>query len=224
MYNGSNQCTAMNDYQRDFIDFVIATGALKFGEFELKSGRKSPYFFNAGVFDTGTRLARLGEYYARAIDHWAVPFDMLYGPAYKGIPLVTATAIALASQFTREVPFAFNRKEVKDHGEGGAIVGHVLQGRVIIIDDVISAGFSVAESITLIRQAGAEPTAVFVSMDRQEQSGGGRQSALEQIRGQYGLAVRSIITLDTLIEYLDGHDSLRNHLPAINIYRGHYGV
>ena len=214
----------MNDYQKDFIEFVISTGALKFGNFQLKSGRMSPYFFNTGVFDTGGQLARLGKFYAHAIEHWGAQFDLLFGPAYKGIPLVTATAMALAQEFGREAPFAFNRKEVKDHGEGGVIVGHPLQGRVIIIDDVISAGISVAESVRLIVDAGAEAAGIIIALDRQEKAQGSQYSAIDTVIDQYRMEVRSIISLETLIEYLEQNEPLHQHLGDITAYRHQYGI
>lgn len=210
-------------YQREFIDFVIECGALRFGEFTLKSGRVSPYFFNTGIFNSGHRLARLGHFYAQAIVASGVEYDMVFGPAYKGIPLVAATAIALDAAAKRDVPYAFNRKEAKDHGEGGNIVGSPLEGKVLIIDDVISAGLSVGESARLIARAGASATGVVVAVDRQER-GTGQQSAVQDVEQKYSLSVISIIKLDTLITYLVDTDPGHPQLAAIHSYRATYGV
>lgn len=212
----------MYDYQRDFLEFALQTGVLRFGDFTLKSGRLSPYFFNTGLFDTGARLARLGEFYARAIGESGIAFDMLYGPAYKGIPLVAATAIALARAHGRDVPWAFNRKEAKKHAEGGVIVGHALAGRILIVDDVISAGTSVRESVDIIRAAGATPAGVAIALDRQER-GNEARSAIAEVRDQYGLDVTSIVRLDTLCEFLAERGE-HEHLAAIERYRREYGA
>jgi orotate phosphoribosyltransferase len=214
---------AMHDYQRDFLEFAIECQALRFGEFTLKSGRVSPYFFNTGLFNTGTKLARLGHFYARAILESGMPIDMLYGPAYKGIPLACATAMALAELGGKDVPYAFNRKEVKRHGEGGVIVGHPLQGRVLIIDDVISAGISVRESVQIIRNAGATPVGVAIALDRQER-GEGALSAVQEVEQQLALRVVSIASLQTLLTYLEQKDGGRRYLDAINAYRREYGT
>jgi orotate phosphoribosyltransferase len=214
---------AMHDYQRDFLEFAIECQALRFGEFTLKSGRLSPYFFNTGLFNTGTKLARLGHFYARAILESGMPIDMLYGPAYKGIPLACATAMALAELGGKDVPYAFNRKEVKRHGEGGVIVGHPLQGRVLIIDDVISAGISVRESVQIIRNAGATPVGVAIALDRQER-GEGALSAVQEVEQQLALRVVSIASLQTLLTYLEQKDGGRRYLDAINAYRREYGT
>jgi orotate phosphoribosyltransferase len=211
----------MYDYQRDFLEFALETGVLRFGSFTLKSGRQSPYFFNTGLFDTGSRLGRLGGFYARAIDGSGIAFDMLYGPAYKGIPLVAATAIALARGHGRDVPWAFNRKEAKKHAEGGIIVGHALQGRILIVDDVISAGTSVRESVDIIRAAGAVPAGVAIALDRQER-GNHERSAIAEVREQYGLDVTSIVQLATLCEFLAERGE-REHLAAIERYRMEWG-
>jgi orotate phosphoribosyltransferase len=212
----------MKEYQREFLDFCVATGVLRFGEFTLKSGRVSPYFFNAGLFNTGRSLARLGWFYAQAIRHTGIEFDMLYGPAYKGIPLACTTAIALAEHFGRDVPYAFNRKEAKKHAEGGIIVGHPLQGRVLIIDDVISAGISVGESVQIIRQAAATPAGVVIALNRQER-GQGKLSAVAEVERLWNIQVAGIATLDTLVAYLGERHESRHHLAAIEIYRAQYG-
>jgi orotate phosphoribosyltransferase len=195
----------MKEFQRAFIDYAISCGVLRFGDFTLKSGRKSPYFFNTGLFDTGARLARLGEFYAQAYLSSGLAADVLYGPAYKGIPLVGATAIALAKTTGQEVPFAFNRKEVKDHGEGGEIVGSPLVGAVLILDDVITAGNSVRESVEIIRKAGATPCGVLISLDRQEK-GEGDLSAIEEVKQRFALPVHAIITLADIIAHLLAHN------------------
>lgn len=213
----------MQDYQREFIDFSIDTGAIRFGEFTLKSGRLSPYFFNAGLFNTGESLGRLGQYYARTIIESGIEFDMLFGPAYKGIPLATATAIALAQHHDRNIPYAFDRKERKKHAEGGLIVGHPLEGRVLIIDDVISSGISVNGAVDIIRAANAKPAGVVIAVDRQE-IGAGKTSAVQEVESTHGLSVASIIKLETLIPYLKDSNGLQQHLQAIEVYRKKYGV
>lgn len=213
----------MKDYQREFLEFAIECQALRFGEFTLKSGRVSPYFFNTGLFNTGLKLARLGQFYARAIIDSGLALDMLFGPAYKGIPLATATAAALAQLSGRDVAYSFNRKEAKKYGEGGVIVGHPLQGKVLIIDDVISAGTSVRESVQIIKAAKATPVGVAIALDRQER-GEGKLSAVQEVEATHGLRVISIATLDTLLHYLEGKDGVRRHLDAINAYRRTYGT
>ena len=213
----------MRPYQREFLSFAKEVGAIRFGEFQLKSGRLSPYFFNAGAFSSGRALARLGSYYAKAILDAGVAFDMVYGPAYKGIPLAVATAIAFADQHRRDVPYAFKRKEVKDHGEGGIIVGAPLQGGVVIIDDAISAGTSVAESVGVIKDAGAIPTAVAIALDRQER-GRAECSAAQEVERNFGLPVISIANLDILMAYLAESGESAHHLQAIAAYRETYGT
>ena len=213
----------MQNFQRDFIEFAIRNQVLRFGEFKLKSGRISPYFFNSGLFNSGASIARLGGYYAETIVRAAPNFDMLFGPAYKGIPLVVATAIAIAEHHGRDIPYSFNRKETKDHGEGGIIVGAKLSGRVIIVDDVISAGTSVAESIQIIRAAGAEPAGVAVALDRQERSHGSL-SAIEEVERRHGIPVFSIVTLEQIMNCLSGMSDMGDTLGRVRAYREEYGV
>ena len=213
----------MKAYQSEFLAFAMEVGAIRFGEFQLKSGRLSPYFFNAGAFSSGRELSRLGRFYAKAILEAGVAFDMVYGPAYKGIPLAVATAIALGDQHERDIPYAFKRKEVKDHGEGGAIVGAPLQGRVFIIDDAISAGTSVAEAIAIIKDAGAVPVGVAIALDRQER-GGTECSAAQEVERDFGLPVISIANLDILVAYLAESSGSARQLQAIAAYRKAYGA
>ena len=213
----------MHDYQREFIEFAIRNEVLRFGEYTLKSGRISPYFFNSGLFNSGASIARLGRYYAETIMRSELAFDILFGPAYKGIPLAVATTVAIAEHHGRDVPYAFNRKETKDHGEGGIIVGATLRGRVIIIDDVISAGTSVSESIQLIRAVGAEPAGVVVALDRQERSRGSL-SAIQEVEQQHGIPVFSIITLDQIMSCISGMRGMNDVLTRVQAYRGQYGI
>ncbi|MCC7120108.1 MAG: orotate phosphoribosyltransferase [Gammaproteobacteria bacterium] len=213
----------MQAYQRSFIDFALARKALRFGSFTLKSGRQSPYFFNTGVFDSGSALAQLGEYYAAALVASGLGFDMLFGPAYKGIPLGAAVAIGLARDHHRDVPFCFNRKEAKDHGEGGMTLGAPLAGRVVIVDDVISAGTSVNESVGLIRAAGATPAGVLISLDRQER-GQGALSAAQEVEEKHGMPVLSIVTLADVRHYLADHGDAAQDLAAIDDYLRRYGA
>jgi orotate phosphoribosyltransferase len=213
----------MQPYQREFLDFALDVGVLRFGEFTLKSGRISPYFFNAGLFNTGASLARLGRYYAQAIVDSGIAFDVLYGPAYKGIPLAAVTAAALYDQHGLDLPYAFNRKEAKDHGEGGVIVGHALEGRVMIIDDVISAGTSVRESVEIIKGLNATPAGVVIALDRQER-GQGERSAIQEVEGDYGMPVTAIVRLQQLIEYLEQQPDAAESLARIRTYREQYGV
>ncbi len=202
---------------------ALRLGVLRFGKFVLKSGRESPYFFNSGLFNTGGSLARLGRFYATAITASKLDFDMLYGPAYKGIPLVAAVAVALADGPGRDLPYCFNRKEVKDHGEGGITVGAPLEGRVLMIDDVISAGTSTRESVTIIRAAGAVPIAAAISLDRQER-GNGQLSAIQEIEQELGLQVLSIICLEHLVEYLENNADMVDDLERLRAYRETYGA
>lgn len=213
----------MQAYQREFLQFATDSGVLRFGDFTLKSGRRSPYFFNAGLFDTGRRLGRLGDAYARRILDAGLGFDVLFGPAYKGIPLAAAASIALASETGSDIPYSFNRKEAKDHGEGGVIVGHRLAGRVLIIDDVITAGTSVREALDLIRNAGAVPAGVVIALDRQERGADGR-SAVAEVEDRYGIPVLSIVTLDDLIDCLDHLELDQALRTAMREYRSTYGV
>ena len=216
-------------YKNDFIELCLRLGVLKFGGFRLKSGRESPYFFNAGLFSDGAAVSTLGRCYAAALVHAALGFDMLFGPAYKGIPLVATTAIALAGSHERNVPWAYNRKEAKDHGEAGVLIGSPLKGRVVIVDDVITAGTAIRESIELIRRAGAEPVAVALALDRQEQ-GLSERSAVQEMEAQYGLRCLAIVTLSELIAALEtpgaapGLAPTVEQLAALRAYRLKYGV
>ncbi len=212
----------MADYRTEFLTFAIASQVLRFGAFTTKAGRLSPYFFNAGLFNDGDKLRRLGEFYAKAIVDSGIAFDVLFGPAYKGIPLVASIAIALAGM-GRNVPFAFNRKEAKDHGEGGTVVGAALAGRVLIVDDVISAGTSVRESVELIRANGAEAAGVLIALDRMER-GSGTSSAVQEVRDRYGMAVVAVATLDDLLELLKHDSSRKQELQQVANYRAEYGV
>lgn len=213
----------MQDYRRQLIELAVAAQALRFGEFTLKSGRRSPYFFNAGAFGTGAALASLGECYAEALVDSDVAFDMLFGPAYKGIPLVSATAIALARRHNRDVPWAFNRKEAKDHGEGGDTVGAPLAGRVMIVDDVISAGTAIRESLQAIRKASATPAGVAIALDRQER-GTGERSAVEEIEKAEAVPVVSIARLDDLVDWLADQPGRETDRAAMQDYRDRYGA
>lgn len=212
----------MQPYQQQFIEFAIERQVLRFGEFTLKSGRKSPYFFNSGLFNDGASLSRLGEYYAEAIRDSGLEFDMIFGPAYKGIPLASAVTMAWWRQFNESLPYCFDRKEEKDHGEGGGTLGAELQGRVLIVDDVITAGTSVSHSVALIRRAGAEPAGVAIALDRQER-GHGPYSAVQEVEQKHGLRVISIVTLMELVEFLRGSGNA-DGLDRIRRYRQEYGV
>jgi orotate phosphoribosyltransferase len=212
----------MEQYQNDFVDFMLEIGALKFGEFTLKSGRVSPYFFNAGQFNQGNHLSQLGQFYAQAIEASGIKFDVLFGPAYKGIPLVAATAIALNDSFNRSVPYSFNRKEVKDHGEGGSIVGHPLEGDILIIDDVITAGTAIGEAKDIISANGAKTKGVVVALDRQEK-GKGELSAIQEVEQNFGIAVVSIINLSHIVDYLKANND-KNIISRIESYLSQYGI
>ncbi len=212
----------MSDFRQEFIEFAVAHGVLCFGEFKTKAGRLSPYFFNAGLFNNGSVLRQLGQFYAKALLAADPGVDLLFGPAYKGIPLVAATSIALA-EFGRNMPFCFNRKEAKDHGEGGMTVGAPLQGRVLIVDDVISAGTSVRESVQIIRAGGARPAGVLIALDRMER-GTGAQSAVQEVRTQFGIPVISIASLEDLTAYLRVRTEMAQQLQSVERYRTEYGV
>ena len=213
----------MKSYQQQFIEFALQTGVLRFGSFTLKSGRISPYFFNSGLFNTGASLARLGRFYAQAITESSLAFDTLFGPAYKGIPLASTTVIALADHHQQDIPYVFNRKEAKDHGEGGQLVGADLSGNVLIIDDVISAGTSVRESVDIIKAANATPAGVIIALDRQEK-GQDDRSAIQQVEAEHKIPVVSIICLNDLLDYLHNNSELAQYLPAVEAYRQQYGV
>ena len=217
----------MKAYQREFIEFALRKQVLRFGEFTLKSGRKSPYFFNAGLFNTGRDLAQLGRFYAAALNESGVEFDLLFGPAYKGIPIATTTAVALADHYDRDVPYCFNRKEAKTHGEGGNLVGSALQGRVMLVDDVITAGTAIRESMEIIAANQATLAGVMIALNRMER-GQGELSAIQEVERDYGCQVIAIITLNDLISYLEeqvaSQPELAPHLDAVRAYREEYGV
>ncbi len=213
----------MQAYQRDFIRFAIERGVLRFGQFTLKSGRTSPYFFNAGLFDSGLALARLGRFYAAAVVDSGIPFDVLFGPAYKGIPLAATTAVALAEHHQRDVPWCFNRKEAKDHGEGGTLVGAPLAGKVLIVDDVITAGTAIREVMQIIQAQGAQAAGVLIALNRQER-GQGQLSAIQEVERDFGMPVVSIVSLELVLEYLADDAELKQYLPAVQAYRGEYGI
>ena len=213
----------MQPYKKQFIQLAIKYQVLKFGEFTLKSGRISPYFFNAGLFDTGQALAQLGSCYAQALVEASIDYDVLFGPAYKGIPLVSVLATSLALNHDIDKPYAFNRKEAKDHGEGGSIVGASLTGKVLIVDDVITAGTAIREAVDIIRDNGADCNAVMIAMDRQEK-GQGEKSAVQEVQDDYGISVYSIITLSDLIDYLATENQYDTQLESMKAYRDEYGV
>ncbi len=214
--------SSTTDYQQDFIRFAIAQQVLCFGEYKTKAGRLSPYFFNAGLFNHGASLSALSKFYARAAIDAGISFDMLFGPAYKGIPLVAGLAIALADS-GKNFPFAYNRKEAKDHGEGGTLVGSPLKGRVLIIDDVISAGTSVRESVELIRSQGAQPAGVLIALDRMEK-GVGELSAVQEVNRDYGIPVIAIASLNDVVEYLTPQQDMAINLQRLQDYRNQYGI
>jgi len=213
----------MKAFQRSFIEFAIERGVLKFGEFTLKSGRVSPYFFNAGLFNSGGDLAKLGRFYADALVDAGVEFDVLFGPAYKGIPIATTTAVALADRHHRDVPYCFNRKEAKTHGEGGNLVGSPLEGRIMLVDDVITAGTAIRESMTLIEQHKASLSGVLIALDRQER-GKGKLSAIQEVERDFDTTVIAIVTLADVVTYLTEQDNMADEIKAINTYRETYGI
>ncbi|EGQ8509150.1 orotate phosphoribosyltransferase [Vibrio parahaemolyticus] len=213
----------MKAYQREFIEFALEKEVLKFGEFTLKSGRKSPYFFNAGLFNTGRDLARLGRFYAAALADSGIEFDVLFGPAYKGIPIATTTAVALADHHDIDTPYCFNRKEAKNHGEGGNLVGSALEGSIMLVDDVITAGTAIRESMEIIKANGADLAGVLVAIDRQEK-GKGELSAIQEVERDFGCAVISIVSLGDLITYLEEKGNATEHLEAVKAYRAEYGI
>ncbi|MFP3922971.1 MULTISPECIES: orotate phosphoribosyltransferase [Pseudomonas] len=213
----------MQAYQRDFIRFAIDRGVLRFGEFTLKSGRTSPYFFNAGLFNSGSALAQLGKFYAAAVVESGISFDVLFGPAYKGIPLAAATAVALAEHHSLDLPWCFNRKEAKAHGEGGSLVGAPLTGNVLIIDDVITAGTAIREVMQIIKAQSANAAGVLIALNRQER-GNGELSAIQEVERDFGIPVVSIVSLNQVLEFLADDPQLKQHLPAVEAYRAQYGI
>ena len=213
----------MKAYQREFIEFALSKQVLKFGEFTLKSGRKSPYFFNAGLFNSGRDLAKLGRFYAAALMDAGISYDVLFGPAYKGIPIASATAVQLAEVHDQDVPWCFNRKEAKDHGEGGNLVGSPLQGRIMLVDDVITAGTAIRESMDIIKANGAELAGVLIALDRQEK-GKGELSAIQEVERDYQAKVIAIITLGDLIRYLEEKPEMADALAQVRDYRAQYGI
>jgi orotate phosphoribosyltransferase len=213
----------MKDYQRDFIEFALSKGVLKFGEFTLKSGRTSPYFFNAGLFNSGGDLARLGRFYAAALEDSGIAFDVLFGPAYKGIPIASATAVSLYEHYQKDVPYCFNRKEAKTHGEGGNLVGADLSGRIMLVDDVITAGTAIRESMDIVEANGASLAGVLIALDRQER-GKGELSAIQEVERDYNAAVIAIITLNDLVTYLSEQPGQDDNLEKVKAYRAEYGI
>jgi len=214
----------MQAYKTQFLELALELGVLRFGKFELKSGRISPYFFNAGLFNTGYAAAKLGRCYASAVTEQGIEFDMLFGPAYKGITLVALAAAALAEHHDLDYPFAFNRKETKDHGEGGASIGAEISGRVLILDDVITAGTAIKEAIEIIKSAGAEPAGVLVALDREEVGTKSRVSAVQELEQELSIPIRSIVSLTDLVEHLEEDEEYSEHLPAVRVYRNRYGA
>ncbi|MBA6288446.1 orotate phosphoribosyltransferase [Colwellia sp. MB3u-4] len=213
----------MKDYQREFIEFALAKQVLRFGEFTLKSGRISPYFFNAGLFNTGGDLARLGRFYAAALQDSSIDYNLLFGPAYKGIPIATTTAVALSDSYNIDMPYCFNRKEAKTHGEGGSLVGSPLEGKVMLVDDVITAGTAIRESMQIIQAHGAELSGVLIALDRQEK-GQAELSAIQEVERDFNTKVISIVTLADLISYLEEKPDMTNSLASIKKYREDYGI
>lgn len=213
----------MKAYQKEFIEFAIERGVLKFGEFTLKSGRTSPYFFNAGLFNKGSDLARLGRFYAAALVDSGISFDVLFGPAYKGIPIATATAVALYDHHQQDTPYCFNRKEKKDHGEGGNLVGSALEGKVMLVDDVITAGTAIREAMEIVEANGAELSGVLIALDRQEK-GKGELSAIQEVERDFGAQMVSIVSLNDVINFLKDDDTFKEYLPKVEAYRAEFGV
>lgn len=213
----------MKAYQREFIEFALEKQVLKFGEFTLKSGRTSPYFFNAGLFNTGRDLARLGRFYAAALADSGIDYDVLFGPAYKGIPIATTTAVALADHHDTDKPYCFNRKEAKDHGEGGNLVGNPLEGRIMLVDDVITAGTAIRESMEIIQANGADLAGVLVAIDRQEK-GKGELSAIQEVERDFGCSIISIVSLTDLITFLEEKGENAEQLESVKAYRAQYGI
>ncbi|MBB1366573.1 orotate phosphoribosyltransferase [Pseudoalteromonas sp. SR44-5] len=213
----------MKDYQIEFIEFALEKQVLKFGEFTLKSGRTSPYFFNAGLFNTGRDLARLGRFYAAALEDAGIEYDVLFGPAYKGIPIATTTAVALADHHNKDVPYCFNRKEKKAHGEGGTLVGSELKGKIMLVDDVITAGTAIRESMEIIAQNGADLSGVLIALDRQEK-GKAELSAIQEVERDFATKVVSIVKLADLISYLESKGTMNEHLASVKAYREQYGI
>lgn len=213
----------MQDYKREFLDFAIKRNVLRFGQFTLKSKRVSPYFFNAGLFNSGQDLARLGRFYASALHADGIEFDVLFGPAYKGIPIASATAIAMANDYGEDIPYCFNRKEAKEHGEGGNLVGSALQGRILLVDDVITAGTAIRESMQIIKANNANLAGVLIALDRQEK-GKGELSAIQEVEQDYSTKVFSIVTLADVVEYLHNLGGHQVQIDAINNYRQQYGI
>lgn len=213
----------MKDYQKEFIEFAIEKQVLKFGEFTLKSGRISPYFFNAGLFNTGRDLARLGRFYAAALQDAGITYDLLFGPAYKGIPIATTTAVALSNDYDVDVPYCFNRKEAKTHGEGGSLVGSELAGKIMLVDDVITAGTAIRESMDIIQAHNAELAGVLIALDRQEK-GKAALSAIQEVERDYSATVIAIVQLSDVVNYLQDKPEMQIHLKAVNAYRETYGV
>lgn len=213
----------MKDYQREFIEFALSKQVLRFGEFTLKSGRTSPYFFNAGLFNTGRDLARLGRFYAATLQDSGIDYNLLFGPAYKGIPIATTTAVALADSYDIDMPYCFNRKEAKTHGEGGSLVGSALEGKVMLVDDVITAGTAIRESMEIIQTHGAELSGVLIALDRQEK-GKAELSAIQEVERDFNTKVISIVTLADLITYLEEKPEMVDSLASIKKYRESYGI
>ena len=213
----------MQAYQREFIHFALERGVLCFGEFTLKSGRVSPYFFNAGLFDSGLALAKLGRFYAQALMDSGLSYDVIFGPAYKGIPLAATTAVALAEHHQRDIPWCFNRKEAKAHGEGGTLVGAPLAGNIVIVDDVITAGTAIREVMQIIKAQGAQAAGVLIALDRQER-GSGALSAIQEVERDFNMPVISIVSLEQVLQFLAESPELKQYLPAVERYRADYGI